>query len=170
MLYEIRTYGDSCLNEKSEKVENITDEIKSILEDMVETMHEATGVGLAAPQVGINKRFFVLDVGDKIIRKIINPKILEMSEEYTETDEGCLSVPGIYKKVKRAARIKVKYQNIDGEVIEEEMTGFLAKAFQHEYDHLEGKLFIERISPVSRKIISKKLHLIKKETEKKLKK
>lgn len=170
MLYEIRTYGDSCLTEKSEKVENITEEIRNILDNMVETMHEATGVGLAAPQIGINKRFFVLDVGDKIIRKIINPEILEMSEDYTESDEGCLSVPGIYKKVKRAARIKVKYQNENGKELEEEMIGFLAKAFQHEYDHLEGKLFIERISPVSRKIISKKLQLIKKETEKKLKK
>lgn len=170
MLYEIRTYGDLCLNEKSENVQEITDEIKVLLDDMVETMHNSSGVGLAAPQVGVNKRLFVIDIGDGVIRKIINPEILEMSEEYTESDEGCLSVPGIYKKVKRAARIKVRYTNVDGEIIEEEIKDFLAKAFQHEYDHLDGTLFIERISPVARRIIAKKLQLLKKETEKKMKK
>ena len=170
MLYEIRTYGDSCLNEKSENIKEVTEEIKILLDDMVETMHKSTGVGLAAPQIGINKRLFVIDIGDGVIRKIINPEILEMSEEVIESDEGCLSVPGIYKKVKRAAKIKVRYTNIDGEIVEEEMLDFLAKAFQHEYDHLDGTLFIEKISPVARRIIAKKLQLIKRETEKKLKK
>lgn len=170
MLYEIRTYGDSCLSEKSENIKEVTEEIKVLLDDMVETMHKSTGVGLAAPQIGINKRLFVIDIGDGVIRKIINPEILEMSEETIESDEGCLSVPGIYKKVKRAAKIKVRYTNIDGEIVEEEIQDFLAKAFQHEYDHLDGTLFIEKISPVARRIIAKKLQLIKRETEKKLKK
>lgn len=170
MLYEIKTYGEQCLKDKSEKVERITEEIKTLLDDMVETMHEATGVGLAGPQVGVNKRLFVIDIGDGVVRKIINPEILEMSDLCIESDEGCLSVPGIYKKVKRAQKIKVRYQTVEGETKEEEMKDFLAKAFQHEYDHLEGTLFIERISPVARRIIAKKLQLIKKETEKKLKK
>lgn len=170
MLYEIRTYGEQCLKDKSENVTEITQEIKTLLDDMVETMHEATGVGLAGPQVGVNKRLFVIDIGDGVVRKIINPEILEMSEACIESDEGCLSVPGIYKKVRRAQKIKVSYTTVEGEVVEEEMKDFLAKAFQHEYDHLDGTLFIERISPVAKKMISKKLQLIKKETEKKLKK
>lgn len=167
MIYEIKTYGEDCLVKESVPVAEITEEIKEILNNMVETMHDANGVGLAAPQVGINQRFFVIDIGDGIVRKIINPEILEFSDEITETDEGCLSVPGIYKKVKRAYKIKVSYLNEKNEKIEEEMTGFLAKAFQHEFDHLSGTLFIEKISPVARRVISQKLKHLKRETEKK---
>lgn len=165
MIYEIKKYGEECLVKKSVPVEAVTDEILEILENMVETMHEANGVGLAAPQVGINKRFFVIDIGDGVVRKIINPEILESSEEVTESDEGCLSVPGIYRKVKRAYEIKVRYMNEAGEIKEETINGFLAKAFQHEFDHLSGTLFIERISPVSKKLIAQKLKHLKRETE-----
>lgn len=167
MIYEIKTYGEDCLVKESVPVAEITDEIQEILNNMVETMHDANGVGLAAPQVGINQRFFVIDIGDGVVRKIINPEILEFSDEITETDEGCLSVPGIYKKVKRAYKIKVSYLNEKNEKIEEEMTGFLAKAFQHEFDHLSGTLFIEKISPVARRVIAQKLKHLKRETEKK---
>lgn len=166
MVYEIKKYGEECLGKVCTPVEKITEETLKTLEDMVETMHEANGVGLAAPQVGINERYFVIDIGDGVVRKIINPEILEYSEEFTETDEGCLSVPGIYKKVKRAYEIKVKYLNEKGEEKEETMTGFLAKAFQHEFDHLSGTLFIERISPVAKRLISQKLKQLKKETMK----
>ena len=158
MVYEIKKYGEECLGKECVPVEKITEETLKILEDMVETMHEANGVGLAAPQVGINEKYFVIDIGDGVVRKIINPEILEYSEEFTETDEGCLSVPGIYKKV--------KYLNENGEEKEETMTGFLAKAFQHEFDHLSGTLFIERISPVAKRLISQKLKQLKKETMK----
>lgn len=167
MIYEIKTYGEDCLVKESMPVAEITDEVQEILNNMVETMHDANGVGLAAPQVGINQRFFVIDIGDGVVRKIINPEILEFSDEVTETDEGCLSVPGIYKKVKRAYKIKVSYLNEKNEKIEEEMTGFLAKAFQHEFDHLSGTLFIEKISPVARRVIAQKLKHLKRETEKK---
>ena len=166
MVYEIKKYGEECLGKECVPVEKITEETLKILEDMVETMHEANGVGLAAPQVGINEKYFVIDIGDGVVRKIINPEILEYSEEFTETDEGCLSVPGVYKKVKRAYEIKVKYLNENGEEKEETMTGFLAKAFQHEFDHLSGTLFIERISPVAKRLISQKLKQLKKETMK----
>lgn len=169
MIYKIRTYGDPCLTKENMEIKEINEEIKEIIENMVETMHDSTGVGLAGPQVGINKKLFVIDIGDGKIRRVINPEILEASEDYSETDEGCLSVPGIYKKVKRAFTIKVRYQNIDGEIVEEQMEGFLAKAFQHEFDHLSGILFIQKVSPVSKKMISKKLQLLKKETEKELK-
>lgn len=164
MVYEIKKYGEECLGKESLAVEKITEETLEILENMVETMHEAKGVGLAAPQVGINERYFVIDIGDGVIRKIINPEILEYSKEITETDEGCLSVPGIYRKVKRAYEIKVKYLNEKGEEQEETMTGFLAKAFQHEFDHLSGTLFVEKISPVSKRLIAQKLKQLRKET------
>lgn len=165
MIYEIKKYGEECLVKESVPVEEITDEILEILDNMVETMHDANGVGLAAPQVGINKRFFVIDIGDGVVRKIINPEILEFSESISESDEGCLSVPGIYKKVKRAYEIKVKYMNELGEVKEETINGFLAKAFQHEFDHLTGTLFIEKISPMAKRLIAQKLKHIKRETE-----
>lgn len=169
MIYEIKKYGEECLGKESVPVEKITDELLEILNNMVETMHNAEGVGLAAPQVGINERFFVIDIGDGVERKIINPEILSFSEEISEADEGCLSVPGIYRKVKRAYEIKVKYTNENGEIKEEIMTGFLAKAFQHEFDHLSGTLFIERISPMSKKMIAQKLKHLKRETEKEIK-
>lgn len=165
MIYEIKKYGEECLGKKCVPVEKITDETLEILENMVETMHDATGVGLAGPQVGINESLFVIDIGDGVIRKIINPEILEYSKEVTETDEGCLSVPGIYRKVKRAYEIKVRYMNENGEEKEETMTGFLAKAFQHEFDHLSGTLFIEKISPVAKRLIAQKLKHLKRETE-----
>ncbi|MDP0489344.1 MAG: peptide deformylase [Fusobacterium sp. JB021] len=161
MIYEIRTYGDPCLSDVNQLIVDIDDNIKQLLDDMLETMYKTNGVGLAAPQIGINKQLFVIDIGDGP-RKIINPEILEMSEECNDSDEGCLSVPGIYKKVKRADKIKVKYLNENGDTIEEEMEGFLAKAFQHENDHLNGVLFVDRISPLSRRMISKKLQLLKK--------
>jgi len=161
VIYEIRTYGDPCLSDVNQLIVDIDDNIKQLLDDMLETMYKTNGVGLAAPQIGINKQLFVIDIGDGP-RKIINPEILEMSEECNDSDEGCLSVPGIYKKVKRADKIKVKYLNENGDTIEEEMEGFLAKAFQHENDHLNGVLFVDRISPLSRRMISKKLQLLKK--------
>ncbi|WP_163469641.1 peptide deformylase [Fusobacterium sp. IOR10] len=161
MIYEIRTYGDPCLIDLNQLVVDVDDETKKLLDDMLETMYDTSGVGLAAPQIGVNKQLFVIDIGNGP-RKVINPEIIEMSDDCNESDEGCLSVPGIYKKVKRANRIKVRYLNENKEIVEEEMEGFLAKAFQHENDHLNGVLFIERISPISRRMISKKLQLMKK--------
>lgn len=166
MIYEIKTYGDPCLNDTNKLIMDFGENTKQLLEDMLETMYNNNGVGLAAPQIGINQQLFVLDIGDGP-RKIINPEIIELSEECNDSDEGCLSVPGIYKKVKRSNKIKVKYLNENGETIEEEMEGFLAKVFQHENDHLNGILFVERISPLAKKIISKKLHLLKKSRNKK---
>lgn len=164
MIYEIKKYGEECLKRESEPVSEITDEIREILNNMADTMHEANGVGLAAPQVGINKKMFVIDIGDDIVRKIINPEIIESSKEMAELEEGCLSIPGIYKKVKRPLEIKVKYTDEFGTQKEETINGFLAIAFQHEYDHLSGTLFVDRISPVAKKLIAQKLKNLKKET------
>lgn len=164
MIYEIRKYGDPILREVAHKVEKVDDEILEILDNMVETMYSTKGVGLAAPQVGISKRIFVCDQGDGVIRKIINPVITPLTDTLIDCEEGCLSVPGIYKKVQRPEKIKIEYMNEKGEEITEEVEGFLAIIMQHEYDHLEAVLFVDRISPIAKRMISKKLQNLKKET------
>lgn len=161
MVYEIKIYGADELRKVSQEVETITDEIKEILNNMVETMHDVKGVGLAAPQVGINKRMFVLDIGDGKIRKVINPKI-EYHGEMHEEEEGCLSVPGIYRGIKRYERVVITYMNENGEIVTEEGTELLGRAFQHEYDHLEGILYVDKISPISKRLIAKKLKSLEK--------
>lgn len=164
MIYEIRKYGDPILREVAQKVEKVDDEILEILDNMVETMYSTKGVGLAAPQVGISKRIFVCDQGDGVIRKIINPVITPLTDTLIDCEEGCLSVPGIYKKVQRPEKIKIEYMNEKGEEVTEEVEGFLAIIMQHEYDHLEAVLFVDRISPIAKRMISKKLQNLKKET------
>lgn len=164
MIYEVKKYGTDVLREVAQEVEIIDDEIRDILNNMVETMYETKGVGLAAPQVGISKRMFVCDKGDGVVRKVINPKITVIGDELAECEEGCLSVPGIYKKVKRPAQIKVEYLNENGEEVKEELDDFLAIIMQHEYDHLDGVLFIDKVSPIAKRMIAKKLQALKKET------
>ena len=155
-------YEHPTLRTKSTEVDIVDDELRKILDEMVETMRKANGVGLAANQVGITKRFFVLEVENKV-RKIVNPEIIESSDEIIEYEEGCLSIPGIYKKVNRPSEIKVKYLNEKGEEVIEELKEMWARAFQHELDHLDGVLFIDRISVLNKRLISKKLELMKKE-------
>ncbi|MDO5088331.1 MAG: peptide deformylase [Leptotrichiaceae bacterium] len=159
---KIVLYEHPTLRIKSENVEIVDDELRSILDEMVETMRKANGVGLAANQVDIPKRFFVLEV-ENVVKKIINPEILEESIEVIEYEEGCLSIPGVYKKVNRPSEIKVKYLDENGKEIIENLNEMWARAFQHELDHLDGVLFIDRISVLNKRLISKKLELMKKE-------
>ena len=158
-------YGASVLKEKSTVVEEINDELRTILDEMVELMRKAKGVGLAANQVGIAKRFFVLEIEDKV-KKVINPEIVEFGEEIVEYEEGCLSIPEIYKKVNRPEMIKVKYQNENGEIVEEELHDLWARAFQHEFDHIDGILFIDRLSIMNKRLVAKKLTVLKRDYEK----
>lgn len=169
MIMDIKKYGDPILRKKAEEVKEINDEIRNILDDMVETMHKAEGVGLAAPQVGLNLRMFVLDIADGRIRKVINPEFLEKSDKIVENEEGCLSIPGIYKKVKRPETVKIKYLNENGEEVIEDTDGLLARALQHESDHLDGELFVDKISPVAKRMVSSKLLKLKKTTLKNVK-
>lgn len=164
MVYKIKKYGEEVLREVATEVEKIDDEILTLLDDMVETMYETKGVGLAAPQVGISKRIFVCDQGDGVVRKVINPVITPLTTDKIEYEEGCLSVPGIYKKVERTNKIKINYINEKNENIEEVAEGFLAVIMQHEFDHLNGTLFVDKISPVAKRIISNKLKNMKKDT------
>lgn len=164
MIYEIKKYGEAVLREVAQEVENIDNEILEILDNMVETMHEAKGVGLAAPQVGISKRMFVCDQGDGVVRKVINPVITPLTEKLMDFEEGCLSIPGIYKKVQRPEKIKIEYLSEKGESVTEEVEGSLAIIMQHEYDHLNAVLFVDKISPMAKRMINKKLQMLKKET------
>ena len=168
MIHKIRKYGDPVLRKECDRVEKIDDDILELLDDMVETMHDANGIGLAAPQIGVNKKIFVLDLGDGHIRKVINPEFLEFSDETEENEEGCLSVPGIYKKVKRSSKVKIKYMNEKWEEVTEEAEGLLSRALQHENDHLDAVLFVDKIAPVAKRLVSSKLQKLKKETLKEL--
>lgn len=142
-IRNLRFNDDEILRKKCRVVDDINDRIKILVEDMIETMYENNGVGLAAPQVGILKRIFVVDAMDGAgSRVFINPEILEKSGEQTD-EEGCLSLPGRHKPVKRANKIKIKALDVNGNEFVLNAEEFLARAIQHEYDHLEGVLFID---------------------------
>jgi peptide deformylase len=142
-IRNIRKNGDEILRKKSRKVEEINDRILTLIKDMQETMYEADGVGLAAPQVGILKRIAVIDVGNGPIN-LINPEIIETEGEYLD-EEGCLSIPGEQGKVLRPRKVKVKALNEKGEEVIIEGEDLLARAMCHEIDHLDGILFIDKL-------------------------
>ena len=152
---------DNRLNQVSKKVEILDNTVISILNQMLECMYKNKGIGLAAPQVGILKRLVVVDCSDKNnIKKpikLINPEIVKSSSEITEFEEGCLSLPTQYAKVKRPAEIIVKFQNIEGIFCQESFSGIEATCIQHEIDHLDGKLFVDHVSKLKKNIIIKKL-------------
>ena len=163
-LLKIVKYGDNILRQKVKDVEEITPEIKQLANDMLETMYAAPGVGLAAPQVGISLNMCVIDVlpdGKKKPFVLINPKIIS-GQNKEEMEEGCLSFPGIYEKVKRFHTVQAEYTDLNGKRIEIVVEGFLAKAFQHETDHLNGKLFIDYLQPWKRKLVEKDIKRRKK--------
>ncbi|MBR5229041.1 MAG: peptide deformylase [Firmicutes bacterium] len=145
-LRNIVTEGDDTLRKVCRPVGEITDRIQVLIDDMIETMNEAQGVGIAAPQVGVLRRIFIVDIGDGPI-VLINPEILEMSGEQ-EDMEGCLSVPGKAGNVKRANYVKIKGLDREGNEVIHEGTELLARAFQHEYDHLDGILYIDKADEV----------------------
>lgn len=145
-ILNIRKIGDPVLRTKSRKVEKITKRTKELLDNMADTMYAAPGVGLAAPQVGILQRIAIIDVDDENgLVELINPVITKYSKEKVIVEEGCLSIPGKNGEVVRPARVTVKALNRDGKEIEIETDGYLARAIQHEVDHLEGVLFVDKI-------------------------
>ncbi len=166
-LLPIRLYGDPVLRKKSKPVEEIHAEILGLALDMIETMHEAEGIGLAAVQVGRPIRMLVADVGDRAPKgasKIyINPVIVETEGE-SDYDEGCLSVPGINAEITRPEVILVRFYDGKGKAREDRIGGLLARVLQHEIDHLEGKLFVDYLSPVRRAMIMRKLKELQKES------
>lgn len=143
-LRNIRINGDEILRKKSKEVTKIDDRIKTLLDDMVDTMYDADGVGLAAPQIGILKRLVVIDVGDDNVYKMINPKIIKTSGKQVDK-EGCLSVPDIKGIVKRPKNVTVVYTDENGDEKTLEAEDLLARCVCHELDHLDGILFIDKM-------------------------
>ncbi len=159
MKYRVLHFGEEPLRADSKPVAEITDDIRKLVEDMFETMNEAKGVGLAAPQVGINLRLAIIDIGDDPL-VLINPRIIKSSGKET-CEEGCLSFPGLTEKVERAKKVFAEATDLDGSVYEIEAEGLLARAIQHELDHLDGVLFIDRISKARKLQIRHELEMIK---------
>jgi len=151
---DIRTYGDRVLRRPAQPVEAIDDEVRDICARMVEAMLRADGVGLAAPQIGVSKRIIVLDVEGEF-HVLVNPELVAVGEETEADTEGCLSVPGVRADVERSTRATIVGTNLDGECVEITGEGLLARAIQHEMDHINGRLFVDRLSPAKRRSILK---------------
>lgn len=170
MILPIYIYGQPVLRKVSQDIDADYPNLKELIENMFETLTESDGVGLAAPQIGLNIRVAVIDLDVlsdeyeeyKDFKKVyINPYILDYDDTNVETiEEGCLSLPGIHESVKRPTRIKVKYMDDAFNEHEEWIEGYLARVMQHEFDHLDAKLFIDRISPLRKQLIKNKLKAI----------
>lgn len=153
-VLEIKKYGDSVLREKALEVDEITPKINKLIDDMIETMYDSLGAGLAAPQIGISKRIIIIDGEDDGLLVLINPVLIKKEGKVNE-EEGCLSVPGIYSNVERYETVTVEGLDRNGEKIRIKKDGLMGKALQHEIDHLEGLLFIDRISKIKRQVLLK---------------
>ena len=184
-IREILEVPDPVLKHVATPVEHVDDALRGLIDDMFETMYDAPGIGLAAIQVGVPKRLLVIDLQPedpdaepdpcnhdghhhhhqptkKEPRVFINPEILDPSEDHSVYSEGCLSVPEIYAEVERPARIRARWQDLDGKAHEETMEGLMATCLQHEMDHLEGILFIDHLSRLKRQMALKKLEKLRK--------
>jgi peptide deformylase len=155
----ILEYPDPRLRTKAVPVDVVDDSIRKLVDDMFETMEDAQGIGLAASQVDVHKRIIVMDISEKRNepRVFINPEIEVLEPGSVPYDEGCLSVPGFYESVDRPSHVMIRALDANGEAFEEEAKGLLAVCIQHEIDHLEGKLFVDYLSPLKRQRIRKKL-------------
>jgi peptide deformylase len=168
MIYPIVKYGDPVLEKPAAPVTVFDDELRKLVEDMFESMYEAHGVGLAAPQIGISKQLAVIDItfkkepDAKLV--LVNPQIIHTEGKQAE-QEGCLSLPEFREKVTRANRVTVRAQDLEGKFFEKTGEGLLARAFLHETDHLNGKLFISHVSALKRDLIKRKIRKLAKAGE-----
>jgi peptide deformylase len=166
MIYPIYVYGSPVLRKETEQVSVDVPELRQLVDDMFETMYAASGVGLAAPQIGKSMRLFVIDASPYeedepalagFKKAFINADIYERSEEAITMEEGCLSFPKLYENVSRPERIRIRYTDENGEEHDEEYSGMAARVIQHEYDHIEGKVFVDHLSPLRKTLLSSKL-------------
>ncbi|MET0398261.1 MAG: peptide deformylase [Longimicrobiaceae bacterium] len=157
-LLNIEMLGSEVLRTPAVEVAEVDDELRRLIGDMFETMYRAEGVGLAAPQVGISRRVIVVDVHDDEVEPfaLVNPRLVESSRETEKGEEGCLSIPGLSAAVERAAHVVVEGLDRDGNPLRVEGGGLLARCLQHEIDHLDGVLFIDRVGPLKRKMLLQK--------------
>jgi peptide deformylase len=163
-IRDILHYPDPRLRNRAEPVERVDDDMRRLLDDMLETMYAAPGIGLAAIQVNVPKRVITIDISERGDQPLclLNPEILELAGN-VETEEGCLSVPGVYETVQRADWIRARALDRDGQVLEFEAEGLLAVCVQHEIDHLDGKLFVDHLSQLKRLRIRKKAHKLQRQ-------
>ncbi len=171
MIYPIYIIGSSVLRQKAKEIDETYPDLQKLIEDMQETMYEADGIGLAAPQIGKSIRLMVIDASPladddpslKDFKKVlINAEITEYSEDIETMSEGCLSIPGISEDVKRPDAIKIKYFDENFQLHEEHYSGFAARVIQHEFDHIEGVLFTDKVSPIRKRLIKSKLQAVSK--------
>lgn len=167
MLMDVTYWGNQILRKQTELILDINDEIKELVENMYETMYETNGIGLAAPQVGKSLRLFIVSVPpnddcekrEEYFEEVcINPELTPLKGKKIIMEEGCLSIPGISEDVERPEKVHLKYTNLAGEIKEIEAEGLLARCFQHEYDHLFGKLFVDRLPSLKQAMVKKKLN------------
>ncbi|SEM56724.1 peptide deformylase [Gemmobacter aquatilis] len=167
MIRPILIHPDPRLRKACEPIASISTEMGKLAEDMLETMYDAPGVGLAAPQIGITKRLIVLDCekAPHAPRPLVmfNPEITWSSEDLSIYEEGCLSIPDQYAEVERPAEVRARWIGLDGKVQEEQFSGLWATCVQHEIDHLNGKLFIDFLGPLKRQMITRKMEKLKRE-------
>lgn len=153
-IREILVVPNPVLKLVSQPVDKVDDELRALMDDMLETMYDAPGIGLAAIQIGVPKRVIVMDISgpdeEKAPRVFVNPEIVWSSEDTAPYEEGCLSIPDIYDEVERPARVKLKYLNYQGDEVIEDADGLFAVCIQHEMDHLQGVLFIDHLSRLKR--------------------
>jgi peptide deformylase len=167
-LRQILLHPDPRLKKAASPVAAVTDDLRRAAADMLETMYDAPGIGLAAPQIGLSVRIIVMDcVKDPALPPrplvLINPEILWKSDTPNTYEEGCLSIPEQYAEVERPAEVRVRWQDLDGQTQEEHFTGLWATCVQHEIDHLDGKLFIDYLTPLKRQLITRKMEKLKRE-------
>jgi peptide deformylase len=158
-VLNILEFPDPRLRTVAKAVEHVDDTVRKLIDNLIETMYEASGIGLAATQVNVHRRVLVIDVSEErdSPRTFINPQITILDDTLGEYDEGCLSVPGFYEEVHRPRRVRVDYLDREGAPNSEELDGLGAICIQHEIDHLEGKLFVDYLSPLKRQRIRRKL-------------
>ena len=166
MIRSILVHPDPRLKKLCEPVAEITPDLRQLADDMLETMYDAPGIGLAAPQVGVTRRLIVMDCiknGPPEPLVLVNPQVLWASEERSVYDEGCLSIPEQYAEVERPAEVQVRWTDLEGKVQERQFAGIWATCVQHEIDHLDGKLFIDYLGPLKRQMITRKMQKMKRE-------
>lgn len=168
MIRPILIHPDPRLKKVCPPVESITDEIRELGRDMLDTMYDAPGVGLAGPQIGVMKRIITMDCTKDAEAEpqpmvLVNPEITWSSEEGSTYEEGCLSIPDQYAEVERPARVRVRWTDLEGQEREQEFEGLWATCVQHEIDHLDGKLFIDYLGPLKRQMITRKMEKMKRD-------
>jgi peptide deformylase len=165
-LLTIETLGSDVLRRRAADVAEIDDELRALVKDMFETMYAAEGIGLAGPQVGVSRRVLVVDVQPEGVEPfaLLNARVAETSRETEKGEEGCLSIPGVSAPVERPAQVVVEGLDLDGKPVRIEADGLLGRCLQHEIDHLDGVLFIDRISPLKRRMILQKYRKLERDS------